>query len=99
MRLWPFWRGETTLRSSHHCNCRKLTLQMRATSLLLNPSPSAAGAPGRDFLPLNILCHFRFSEIGAQLDCTCATGGVNRHSRYHINASETVLAPGGPPPP
>src|SRR4051812_21340719 len=58
MRLCPSWRGETTFRSSHHCNCRRLTPQIRATSLLLKPCASEEEA-GRDFLPLNISRHFR----------------------------------------
>src|SRR3954451_8043081 len=57
-RLWPSCRGDTTLRSSHHCNWRRLTPQIRATSLLLNPCASEEDA-GRDFLPLNISRHFR----------------------------------------
>src|SRR5581483_10536513 len=58
MRLCPSCRGETTPRSSHHCNWRRLTPQMRATSLLLNPCASEEDA-SRDFLPLNISRHFR----------------------------------------
>src|ERR1017187_5681099 len=74
MRLWPSWRGETTLRSSHHCNCRRLTPQIRATSLLLKPCASGEDT-GWDFLALNIFRHFR-CQIRANLDCTWVAGRV-----------------------
>src|SRR5215831_20360773 len=62
MRLWPSCRGETTLRSSHHCNWRRLTPQIRATSLELYPSGSELET-GRLFRALNILSHFRFGDL------------------------------------
>src|ERR1035438_3027478 len=76
-RLCPSCRGETTLRSSHHCNWRRLTPQIRATSVLVYWSLSGRAA-GRSFFVLNISPRFRFGKIAAILDCTLVLDCVKR---------------------
>src|SRR5579875_1441388 len=64
MRLCPSCRGETTLRSSHHCNWRRLTWAIFATSVLVYVRWPGVKS-GRTFRVLNMTPEFRLRESTA----------------------------------
>src|SRR6516162_10153943 len=101
MRRWPSWRGETTLRSSHHCNWRRLTPEIRATSVLVYTSDSGSVA-GRSFFVLNISQRFRFQlyrHFGFYCsDSPCqdlifrVTPAVRVHAKIKLSNPEVFVA-------
>ncbi len=92
MRRCPSCLGETTLRSSHHCSCRKLTPATSATSLD-EYVRSWIWASGRLFLALNIMGYFRFVNFPRPFDCTRLGDSVNRASGGWSWAETSVRSP------